>query len=97
MNIYYLIFGTLVLIVILYKIYFENRYRWVRYEDVYLDPKGKPCSMLIFRDKLKSDLQVEYFYEYQLKTHLVEAHIKSKNTYERNTKLIRWFRLHREL
>ena len=74
---------------IFYKLKIEKRYQWVGYENSVEDNYGVICNQLIYTDRLVPGLQVKYFYEFELTTYNVNAHIKSLNAnhrIERNSK-----------
>lgn len=83
----------LILLYILYKLYFEKRYSWYQYDSSCRDEKDNLCSKLIYTDKFKDGLLVEYFYDIHLDRHLVNAHIASKNRAYRINKRSKIFKV----
>ena len=79
---------SIVLSLVIYKLYFESRFTWLRYEDCGRDPHNILCGWILFKDKYKEGIQIEYFYDFKLTRDLVNAHISSKNQYHRKQKIL---------
>ena len=79
---------SIVLSLVIYKLYFESRFTWLRYEDCGRDPNNILCGWILYKDKYKEGIQIEYFYDFKLTKDLVNAHISSKNQYHRKQKIL---------
>ena len=92
---YYIILGIciLILLYILYKFRFEKRYSWHQYDSSCIDDNDILCSKLIYTDKFREGLLVEYFYDIHLDRHLVNRHIASKNKAYRINKMSKIFKV----
>lgn len=79
------------LLMIFFKLFIQNRYYRTGWSGYTKDPHGKKCSIVIYVDKFKPGLQVEYFYHIELDNRLSWDYVKSLNQSHRRSLIIKWF------
>lgn len=71
-------------IYILYKCFFERRYKWLRYDDSYCPHTHITTTTIIYIDKLESGIQTEVLKTSSITRHIVDQHFASKNRVHRS-------------